>query len=586
MSCSKYVNLLSSASDSEILGIVVDALEDISVFSFKDILSHPAFINLSNSSTEAKNMYNLVEIFAYGTLANYNDSKCQLILSERMRKKLCMLTLISAASESLLLRFDSLFKLLQNNSALDLAKMLVILKEQGMLVSTTDVAARTVTVKHVVPRDLRFCDYEKLIVRTEALIYGTISAERRLRLLNNLAIGLVKPLGTLDSLNDRAKLSLILGLVSFISSDRMDVRSYATNYISSFSKPGTESFDHLARNPDVLVKSLLLQCRNEPLLAHDSVKILINVTSVDKPRGLFDSVGNLQFVVEKILDPNNVIADLYCMLLSNLCKKASICEKLVSLKTDFNKIAALSSQDSDTADPAKKMKPESLSSDSQELVLDLLTDYFVRGVTPNSPNPKANFNFLASVFADISATKQGRDYFLTPNAKNEYPISKIIVFTEYKEVIRRGGSINTIKNVCFAKDSHALLLDPKGINVLPYILLPLCGSDDFDLEEMDQMPEEVQFLPPDKQRETDDVLRLSLIESLILLCTERESREYLREKQVYPIVRQLHLAIPASDVKSGDAIDRLVQLLMREESSLTASGIKEIPDDSDMFEEI
>jgi len=99
-------------------------------------------------------------------------------------------------------------------------------------------------------------------------------------------------------------------------------------------------------------------------------------------------------------------------------------------------------------------------------------------------NKEAEFHFLASVFANVSMTPQGRrDYFLvSASYDNVVPLSKLISFTEHPNVIRRGGVISCIKNCCFETDHHLDVLSEKKINVLPYILLPLCGPEEFDTD--------------------------------------------------------------------------------------------------------
>jgi hypothetical protein len=51
---------------------------------------------------------------------------------------------------------------------------------------------------------------------------------------------------------------------------------------------------------------------------------------------------------------------------------------------------------------------------------------------------------------------------------------------------------------------------------------------------------ELQFLPSTKTREPDPVLRLTYIESLILLCTNRWGRDVQRRSGVYEIIRMMH----------------------------------------------
>ncbi len=78
------------------------------------------------------------------------------------------------------------------------------------------------------------------------------------------------------------------------------------------------------------------------------------------------------------------------------------------------------------------------------------------------------------------------------------------------------------------------------------------------------MPDELQLLEPDKHREIDPQLRMMLIEILIALSSSRTGRNYLRQKQVYHVVKKLHLQERNEDVQ--ELIETLVNQLMRDES--------------------
>ncbi len=89
------------------------------------------------------------------------------------------------------------------------------------------------------------------------------------------------------------------------------------------------------------------------------------------------------------------------------------------------------------------------------------------------------------------------------------------------------------------------------------------GSEEFSDEDTEGMIDECQLLPPDKERESQPDILSTHLESLLLLTTEREGRERLREVKVYPIVRELHVAVEDEGVR--ETVDRLVQVLMRAE---------------------
>lgn len=75
---------------------------------------------------------------------------------------------------------------------------------------------------------------------------------------------------------------------------------------------------------------------------------------------------------------------------------------------------------------------------------------------------------------------------------------------------------------------------------------------------------DLQLLPPDKKRDGDVQNLRTHLETLLLLTTTRGGREKLREAGVYPVVRELHRAV--GDEGVGELVDRLVQMLMRDEA--------------------
>ena len=251
---------------------------------------------------------------------------------------------------------------------------------------------------------------------------------------------------------------------------------------------------------------------------------------------------NIKPYAQSEKEPN---ADLMCMLLANLSKSDTL-TKLLTLECDVPKPLSTS--------PA---------------AIDQLLDCFVKGAG-GSYNKDANYDYLSYLFADLAKHEEGRKYFLTPRKEDQgvVPISKLIVFTEHKSTIRRRGVANTIKNICFAVDSHRQLLHADneldgGVGLLSYLLLPLMGNEEYSEEDTDGMLDEVQLLPPDKEREKEADILTTHLESLLLLTTEKESRHRLRTVKVYPIVRELHLQVEDEGVREG--CDRLVQVLMRGE---------------------
>lgn len=107
-------------------------------------------------------------------------------------------------------------------------------------------------------------------------------------------------------------------------------------------------------------------------------------------------------------------------------------------------------------------------------------------------------------------------------------------------------------------------------------------------QDQEKLPSALQFLPQTKKREPDSVLRLTHIETLLLLCTTRWGRDFLRANGVYEIIRAAHLEETVDKVrhdplysetillrlwcvvKVSEHIERLVQLVKGAEGSGTS----------------
>lgn len=256
-----------------------------------------------------------------------------------------------------------------------------------------------------------------------------------------------------------------------------------------------------------------------------------------------------------------------CMLLANMAKSSHL-TKLLSLSREV---------------------PQPLSTSS--IAIDQLLDCFVKGAA-GSYNKDADYDYLSYPFADLSKHDEGRRHFL--NARKEdsdiVPLTKLIVFTEHKSTIRRRGVANTIKNAAFDIQSHPKLLRSEadgGIGLLPYILLPLMGDEEYADEDTEGMLDEVQLLDPDKKREPQNDIIQTHLDTLMLLTTTREGRQRLRDVKVYPIVRELHLQVEDDGVREG--CDRLVQVLMRDEEGEAPAdrlAIQEVEDEDEQIIEV
>ncbi|KAI0132736.1 hypothetical protein BJ170DRAFT_700492 [Xylariales sp. AK1849] len=345
-------------------------------------------------------------------------------------------------------------------------------------------------------------------------------------------------------------------LVGFIANPNPQIRLLATENLI----PYTTSQPSIFKSDSLLpVRDLKSLVKDHQKIAENVITILINLSA---DRDILESLATdgtfLETTLSSITSPSEPNADLLSMLLANLAKWDAF-------KSILDK---------------RQPPPEELKSD--DLVMNQLLDLFVKGAD-GTYNKAANFDHLSYLFADLTKHAELRHYFVR---KQEYdgviPLTKLKVFTEHKSDVRRKGVASTIKNVAFDIPSHAAFLTEEDINILPYILLPITGNEEYDEEDTMAMIPDLQLLPPDKQRDSNPSIIQTHVETLMLLSTTKEGRDYMRDVKVYPIIRETHLKVNDEGVQ--DACERLVNVLMRDEGESTSQARDEDVDHEDVVD--
>lgn len=341
-------------------------------------------------------------------------------------------------------------------------------------------------------------------------------------------------------------------LVSFLHSPQPAVRQIALDNLVGFSTGATKNifkYDNLRAIDDLI--ELVMNDKSK-IIIQQSTTIMANLCDdLEFRKKIIKNLEFLNYLSWKICDLNNTNADIMCILLSNLAK-----DDLIIKILDFNRKTG------------KDLPSLDKSVFKSENAIDCLMDCFVKGYD-RKLNKYATFDYLSYFFSDLSRFKLGRQYFINAQEYDQVtPISKILVFTEkYDNKTRREGVASTIKNCLFDSEIHENLLTDEDINLLPYILLPIVNSKDSEIDEEDMfnLPDELQLLPEDKQRDPiTDIICIHL-ESILLLTTTAKGREYMRDKSVYPLVRELHKNV--EDEKIDDLCYRIVNTMMRGEPS-------------------
>uniref|UniRef100_A0A060T8C6 Protein HGH1 homolog n=1 Tax=Blastobotrys adeninivorans TaxID=409370 RepID=A0A060T8C6_BLAAD len=366
-------------------------------------------------------------------------------------------------------------------------------------------------------------------------------------------------------------------LVGFLGAPMRLVRQLAVQNLVQYSQ-GEHAYVFRENDHEPIRNLKALTKDGDPRTVRHALTILVNLCN--DPSILDLLAGDDKFVEHignSICDLREVNPDLFCILLANLAKNDSVTSVFNMKRTKptasraqkkSEDEASMEQQDTEEDKQMREQLAMEPIDDSDifksDMMMDCLLDCFVKG-HGRDLNKFGNFDYLAFFFSDVSRFKAGREYFVKKDTyDNVIPVTKLLVFTSYKSRIRRTGVASTIKNCLFDLDTHENFVKNEDINLLPYILLPLAdASDEYREDELFELPDELQLLPPDKKREPELEIVKTMVESLLLLCTKREMREYLRLRSFYPVIRELHKNVEEDEIRQLS--ERLVQMLMGDE---------------------
>ncbi|XP_037934954.1 protein HGH1 homolog [Teleopsis dalmanni] len=346
-------------------------------------------------------------------------------------------------------------------------------------------------------------------------------------------------------------------LVQFMQpSQRLDLKSVATANVLCLTG-SDEGKAAIVECEDIIAALIRLTCDENLSVAKDAVLSLINLTAEEfgavKVLETSKNVQDrplIQIAVKHITDENSEFADAWAMVLCNMSRV----ERLVN----------------DMLDEMEK----------DENIFFKLGKSFSK-LNYNKKNSK--LHYLGPLFCNLTQSSRGRELF----CNSRYDLfDKVLPFICYPEsVVRRGGIIGVVKNICFDPVYHTLILTDKD-DVLHSILNPLCGPEEFTEEENEQLPIELQYLPEDKAREVDPDLRKMLLESLLQLCATKRYRELLRSKGVYFILREYHKweAKVGKDSECLLACENVVDILIKKEEEIGLDNYKEVAVPNDVAE--
>ncbi|KAM4587622.1 protein HGH1 homolog [Odontesthes bonariensis] len=341
--------------------------------------------------------------------------------------------------------------------------------------------------------------------------------------------------------------SEVAELPSFLTpGTRPDVKGKATEYILGLSGD-RDGCRFLRSKPDLI--SALFALTSDPSIAivKDCYHILINLSADETlHQVLVTEVKVLPVLLKNLLDPEYLFSDQICTILSNLTRHVKTC------KTVFRIL-------------------------QEEVGVVKLVEVFCT----EGYNKKAKLHYLGPLLSNLTQLPEARQYMMD---KDRCVIQRLLPFTHYQaSVVRRGGVIGTLRNCCFDHVGHEWLLSD-AVDILPFLLLPLAGPEELTEEENEGLPVDLQYLPEDKKREEDPDIRKMLLDTLLLLMATKAGRQTLKDKNVYPIIRELHRW--EKDAHNGAACEKVVQVLIGDEPEEGMENLMELEIPADVQEKL
>ncbi|XP_071771545.1 protein HGH1 homolog [Centroberyx gerrardi] len=338
-----------------------------------------------------------------------------------------------------------------------------------------------------------------------------------------------------------------LELLSFLTLDtRPDVKGQATEYILGLSAH-RDGCCYLRSKPDFLVALVDLTADPSIAIVKDCYHALINLSADETlHQVLVTEANSLPVLFKNLLDAEYLFSDRICTILSNLTRHKKTCRTVLKVL-------------------------------QEEVGLSHLVEIFCT----EGYNKKASLHYLGPLLSNLTQLSEARNYILD---KDRCVVQRLLPYTQYEaSTVRRGGVIGTLRNCCFDYAHHEWLLSD-AVDILPFLLLPLAGPEELTDEENEGLPVDLQYLSEDKKREEDPDIRKMLVETLLLLTATKAGRQTLKQKNVYPLMREFHGW--EKDAHVAAACEKLIQVLIGDEPEQGMENLMEVHIPEDVEEKL
>ncbi|XP_026813105.1 protein HGH1 homolog [Rhopalosiphum maidis] len=354
---------------------------------------------------------------------------------------------------------------------------------------------------------------------------------------------------------------------------------------------GSEIPHHLTL---VMVHSLMID-RGDPKFKNDVLQHLLVLTAdkYKENKAIVDNIDELLKGLFNVLDTDIANAKDACLCLVNISSKENGLKKIMSfINSNINsnnseivpKIIRYIDQKTPEIANAVLMLLCNLTRDKKhanqvyEAFGDQITilESFMKLFITRDVEHETNYDYISYLLSNLCQLHEVRMWLM--NSDN---FQKLLPFLNLNNSLRRAGVIMTLKNCCFELEKHEWLLS-EDLDLLPRLLLPLAGPEQFDEEDNEKLPLDLQYLPDDKEREPDSDLRLALLQALTQLSAKRNCREIIRDQGTYLILRELHKWEPNMELKL--VCENLVDILIKTEDEIGTDNFHDLDVPEDLID--
>eukprot|EP00953_Heterococcus_sp_UTEX-ZZ885_P008016 4810-Heterococcus_DN1.PRE.1 len=162
----QFCLLAKTAKARACVALVQQVLAEKKIFVFGELLAMPNVQELRG--TEHENQLRLLELFAYGTYADYKANQSQLPpVRHAMLDKLRMLTIVSLAQEQRIVNYSQLQQTLEVPNVRALEDLIFDCIYAGLIQGKLDQRAGVLRVRGALARDVRLTDVDAMLQKLE-----------------------------------------------------------------------------------------------------------------------------------------------------------------------------------------------------------------------------------------------------------------------------------------------------------------------------------------------------------------------------------------------------------------------------------